>query len=299
MQPRSGQSAACRQASCSTHSPIRADEAGLLGQRYERFRRDVAPQRVMPAEQRFRSNDLPPGQIQLRLIVQAELVLADRFEDVGLQRPPLQQFLVHVGRKEPVDASALLLGAIQGHIGLLQQDSRIDVGQHDIGRAPQRNADADTDDDLVAVQVEARIQRIDQALCQHLGIRKLPCADLHDGEFVAAEPRQRVGLANTGAQPAGHADQQPVAGGVAQRVVHLLEAVEIEVEHGQRRALAPRPGHRLLEPITKQRAVGQSGQRVMRCQMRRSRQRTTQQSQRPGAQHSEGGCPEGTGQRPL
>ena len=143
---------------------------------------------------------------------------------------------------------------------------------------------------------KARIQRIDQALCQHLGIRKLPCANLHDGEFVAAQPCQCVGLANTGAQPAGHADQQPVAGGVPQCVVHLLEAVQIEVEHGQRRTLAPRPCHGLLEPITKQSAVGQSGQRVMRCEMRRSCQRTTQQPQWPGAQHSEGDCPEGTGQ---
>ena len=57
--------------------------------------------------------------------------------------------------------------------------------------------------------------------------------------------------------------QQPVAGLVTERVVHLLEAVEVDE---QRRALgvaAAGPGEHLLDPVEDQRAVGQAGERVV------------------------------------
>ena len=52
------------------------------------------------------------------------------------------------------------------------------------------------------------------------------------GELVAAEPGHRVAVAHRRAQPVGDLDQQLVAGRVAEAVVDLLEAVQVEEQHG-------------------------------------------------------------------
>ena len=52
--------------------------------------------------------------------------------------------------------------------------------------------------------------------------------------------------AHRGAQPLGDRDEQLVAGAVAERVVDLLEAVEVEEEHGHAAASARRRRERVL-----------------------------------------------------
>ena len=47
-------------------------------------------------------------------------------------------------------------------------------------------------------------------------------------ELLAALPERQVDLAQPGAQPAGELDQHGVPGGVAVRVVDLLEVVQVE-----------------------------------------------------------------------
>ena len=83
-------------------------------------------------------------------------------------------------------------------------------------------------------------------------------------ELVAAEPGDHLaGRGRAGLQPVGDLDQQPVAGRVAEAVVDGLEAVEVEV--AQAEALARRRAReRLLQAFEEQRAVGQSGERVVR-----------------------------------
>ncbi len=53
----------------------------------------------------------------------------------------------------------------------------------------------------------------------------------HD-ELVAAEPSDGVGRAQRRLQTLGDGDEQTVAEPVAERVVHHLEVVEIEEQHG-------------------------------------------------------------------
>jgi hypothetical protein len=52
------------------------------------------------------------------------------------------------------------------------------------------------------------------------------------GEFVAAETRENRRIAEFVPEQARDLEQQPVAGGVAEAVVDLLELVEIEIEQG-------------------------------------------------------------------
>ena len=89
-----------------------------------------------------------------------------------------------------------------------------------------------------------------------------------DGELVAAEPRDGVGLAQRRAEPRGDALQHAVAGMMSERVVDLLEAVQIEQQQRERRALAGGDARRLVEAIVQQRAVRQIGQRVVIRQVR-------------------------------
>ena len=56
---------------------------------------------------------------------------------------------------------------------------------------------------------------------------------LDDGEFVAAEPGDEIGVAARSRQAAGDRFQQFVADQVSERVVDALEFVDVDVEHGE------------------------------------------------------------------
>ena len=84
-----------------------------------------------------------------------------------------------------------------------------------------------------------------------------------DHELVAAEPRDRVGGAHRGGEPARERDEHRVAGRVAVEVVDALEVVDVDVEHGGARARALGVRERVLEPVAAERAVGEPGQRVV------------------------------------
>ena len=57
--------------------------------------------------------------------------------------------------------------------------------------------------------------------------------------------------------------QQLVAGGVAEAVVDVLEAVDVDVQRGHRQLLAARAGEHLLGAVEREHAVGQAGERVV------------------------------------
>ncbi len=56
-----------------------------------------------------------------------------------------------------------------------------------------------------------------------------------DGEFVAAEPRDQIVAAQRAAQPLRDVADQLVADRMAERVVDVLEVIEVDVEHRRRR----------------------------------------------------------------
>ena len=80
-----------------------------------------------------------------------------------------------------------------------------------------------------------------------------------DRELVAAQPGRRVLGSHAPEQALRGRAQQLVARRVAERVVHVLEAVEVDQDHRHR--VAPRQGP--AQPVEQQHAVGQAGQRVV------------------------------------
>ena len=104
---------------------------------------------------------------------------------------------------------------------------------------------------------------LEQPLCQHhrvLGARQ-PALD--DRELVGIESRQRVLLAQGGAQPLGDAAQELVADRMPQRVVDRLEIVEPEDQQRDLVGAAPRMQQHLVHLLPQQAAVGQAGQGIM------------------------------------
>ena len=59
--------------------------------------------------------------------------------------------------------------------------------------------------------------------------------------------------------------QQPIPGIVAKAVVHLLEAIEVDEEDGNQLVGAFGPSESLIEPITEQSSIRQTGQVVVEC----------------------------------
>ncbi len=92
----------------------------------------------------------------------------------------------------------------------------------------------------------------------------------HD-ELVAAETRDRVGLADGGLDPSGGFDEELVAHRVAERVVDGLEPVQVDEQHAEHAAVTSDAGERLLEPVGEHHAVRQTGERIVQHLVRELR----------------------------
>ena len=71
---------------------------------------------------------------------------------------------------------------------------------------------------------------------KELGLRLVCHPGLHDDEFVAAEPRYQVFDPRQGVQPFPNRAEQEIAAVVAERVVDLLEVIDIDEMHGDHAA---------------------------------------------------------------
>ena len=106
----------------------------------------------------------------------------------------------------------------------------------------------------------------DQALGERGGLLRVAQGILQDHELVAAEAGDDVGAAHGVAQPVGDGAQELVAAGMPQRVVDLLELVEVDEVDGKR-AAAAQARHRRVHLVAEERAVGQPGQRIVARQL--------------------------------
>ena len=87
-------------------------------------------------------------------------------------------------------------------------------------------------------------------------------AGKHRLELVAAEPPDLAMIAHHRLQPLGDLAEQGVADRMAERVVDVLEAVEIDQEQGAALLAVGGVAQRLVERLAHHRAVGQAGQRI-------------------------------------
>ena len=126
------------------------------------------------------------------------------------------------------------------------------------------NADRGGEDDLLGADLHRRAERAPDPLGQRRHVMRVGLRNQQDGELVAAEARQRVLRIEVAAEPSAERQQHAVADDQAEALVHVLEAVDVDEQHGGPVGLAfAGAGDGALEAIHEQLAVGQARQAVM------------------------------------
>ena len=171
-------------------------------------------------------------EIDQRLVEQLEFLVGQRLAQVEFEDAARLDGLRHLVAEEAEGAAAVRLGAVERHVGVLQQRIGADA------RRRHGDADAGADLDQMIVDLVALAQAIDDAARQAGGVLVRLDVLLEHHEFVAAEPRHEILRPQHFAQAVGDRAQQLVAAGMTQRVVDLLELVEIDEQ--QRRQLLAR-----------------------------------------------------------
>ena len=214
---------------------------------------------MLPAQQRLEALDPLAVQGELGLVVQEQLVVAvQRAPQVAEHGEPRRGGDVLLGLEDH-GAGLELLGRVHRDVGVAQQllgVGAVPRGQHDA------DAGLDVEDD--AVDVEGLVQGLAEPLGDGLRLADAVHERQQDGELVAAEARDGVAVAQDRLQPRGDLAEQLVAVGVAEGVVDLLEAVQVDEQQGDLAvgpAAAARP---CVEPVAQQHPVGQAGERVVR-----------------------------------
>ncbi len=125
------------------HHPLaeRVDQAGLLGDRDEVGRRDHAAVGVVPAQQGLAARDPVGARAEQRLVVELELALGQGPAQVRLEGRAGLRASSMARSKKRKGAAAVGLGAVEGHVGLLQQLVAVGavVGRHGHADAARRS----------------------------------------------------------------------------------------------------------------------------------------------------------------
>ena len=95
------------------------------------------------------------------------------------------------------------------------------------------------------------------------GVSILDRFDEH-GEFVPANSRERIAVAETAAESGGHHLQQAIAARVTERVVDELEAIEVEKENRDRARVLLRVRQRHARFFVEQHSIRQAGEGVVK-----------------------------------
>ena len=191
--------------------------------------------RVPPADQRLDPGDRRVGQVDLRLVVQLELVArstASRRSESSSSRgrPGCSRF----GRKTRTGSPLAFAAYIAASARRRRVSRSRPCERH------HRDADAHLDLEPVVLQVVGLLDAVGEPVDGVDHVRAV-VGRQQDDELVAAQPDHGVALADPGREPSRGRPQQRVAGGVPEGVVDLLEAVEVEHAEGGRSSARSRP----------------------------------------------------------
>ncbi|HET8977689.1 MAG TPA: hypothetical protein VFN87_05985 [Solirubrobacteraceae bacterium] len=235
----------------------RADEARLLGDRNERVREDEPSLRVMPAQQRLDALHLARAELRLGLVVKDELAVGQPSTQLGHQRQPAH--VVFVGRLVVErERGAVALAVVHGDVGALDKRLGADpvAGVHG-------DAHRGLDRERQRLHIHRPLQRGGDPLQHGHGVIAPAQTGQEQAELVPAEAGDGVGGADGVADAAADLDEQLIPGGMTERVVDLLETVEVHERHGQLGAAALGVADRLGDALAEQHPVGQPGERIV------------------------------------
>ena len=225
---------------------------------------------MVPARQRLEADDAARLDMHLRLEVQRELArlrrdARDRLAQCVFHFQALAGRLVHACRVELVIVPAGILGVVHRGIG---------IAQHGLAVAPVTRENADPDTRRRIQRVRPDLVAVGKGTLQLAGDagrsqRRIDVGQ-HDGEFVAAQPCHDVAGAHRLAQARRDQAQQVVADVVAERVVDILETIEVD-QHQRDLAVVARTGLQgELKLRLEGQAIRQMRQRIVIGEMRQA-----------------------------
>jgi hypothetical protein len=198
-------------------------ESGILDELEEVVRMEQTALGVVPAHQGLDSAHLPAGQIDLRLVVQHELV-RDQRRPKFLEGAQPGVAVAVVDRVVDAVPAAPHLGPVHRHVGLAHQDAEA-VAVIRAERDPDTRARLQRDTFERVRYREGRLQGHRDAL----GLLPAGIAE-EDRELVAAEPHEEVVRAEPGPEQAAHLHEEYITDVVPEAVVDLLEPVQVQQE---------------------------------------------------------------------
>ena len=149
--------------------------------------------------------------------------------------------------------ASLMFGAVEREIGEAHQADAL----FRILRA-KRDADRGARKDLLPGQFEGRAQLLEDAIGQAGAIARIADIRLQDGEFIAADARDIIAVAQRPRQTVGHGDNHQIADLMAIAVVCLLEMIDVDIEKRELRSLAPAAADLGIDQLVEQKPVRQS-----------------------------------------
>ncbi len=241
-----------------------APAPAVVGRPHELGRGEEDALRRAPAGLRAHRGDAPAAQLHDGLVQQGELALVQRRAQPGGQLGAAHHVGLHLRRVHLDAALPGLFRAVHREVGVAHQlaggGPRLREGDADAGRDAHLGAPFD----LVGLG-ESQPQPVGDLVHAVFARRVVAGAVAEDerGELVASEPGRAVPGPYGLLKATGRADQQLVACLVPDGVVHRLEAVEVDEEHGGARVGGAAAAQRLFDLSGEQRPVGQVGQRVV------------------------------------
>jgi hypothetical protein len=151
------------------------------------------------------------------------------------------------------------LAGVQRHVGVAQQV----VGRRLLA---DRDADAGRDEHTPAaggVHLDRLAKHLQKALGHQLGSDVERRRVEEDDELVSSHPPNGIALPHHTGQARGDRAQQLVTGRMTERVVDLLEAVDVDVERCRGAHRPPSPGQQLGRAVEHERSVGELRQRAV------------------------------------
>ncbi len=210
------------------------DQPGVFCELDEFSRRYEALLGMFPSHQRLSTPDLAVCQVELRLVINLQLLIIECRAQVALEFDLATALGVQLLAEELKPRAAGILGAIHRGIGVLQQGLHAVpiVGKHD---------DADTRaQEVVGASYQERFleplqypgrghaQRIAGSVFRH-----------DDDELVAAKTRNGIAFAHFANDAFCGLCQDHVSDRVTEHVVDFLEPVEIEIKDCPVRIVSP------------------------------------------------------------
>ena len=212
---------------------------------------------MLPAHEGFRADDRPRRKHDLGLEVEDELAVVHGAPQARFEGEALADRRVQGRRAELEVVPAALLGAVEGDVRVAQER----VGIRAVIRE-EADSDARRHGQPLGVGHERCGDRVEHLAGEGRDVLLLDVREEED-ELVAADARDGVAGPDAAAQARSDLPEDLVADAMAHRVVHGLEAVEVEEEDGELRAGPLRLGQREVQVVLEALAVREARERVV------------------------------------